>query len=96
MTISMIVEYSGGHIGFLKMPTDEFLHTLRKIEVEVNTNSNQSRKKVCQTFPPYMQYDHIFLLTIAKMKIRLQWIKRFKKAVKWNMNILKKPEIRHA
>jgi hypothetical protein len=54
MTISIILEYSGSHIGFLEMPLDEFLHTLSKMEVELNTNSYQSRKKVCTTFPSFL------------------------------------------
>src|SRR5437867_5494448 len=33
---------------------------------------------------------------VVKIKIRLQRVKKVKKAVKWNVNNLKKPEVRNA
>jgi len=43
----------GGHIGFLKKPSNEILHTLQKLFPYAYINSYQSLKKVCTPFPPY-------------------------------------------
>jgi len=65
----MIWGDSGGHIGFLKKPRDEILHTLQKLFSYAYMNSYQSLKKSVlhfhligkiMIFPP--DYDVVFHL----------------------------------